>query len=148
MKKCIQIQKDIRSKSKPTHVSTTEWADSINWTIEAWKCHLSGQKWTHPFTICCPEQYALLTDEKGKFILDNVKELHYSSNLANRLWVNRLETQIREMKANDEWLESISWSKLLDQIRESFPKASTNLATYPAKRVVKGHRLIRIKTAA
>jgi hypothetical protein len=148
MKKCIQIQKDIRSKSKPTHVSTIEWANSVNWTIEAWKCHLSGQKWVHSFTICCPEQYALLTDENGRFILENVKDLRFSTNLANRLWMNRLEAQIQEMKANDEWLESIAWSRLLDKIRESFPEVIVPQTKYPTKRVVKGHRLIRIKVAA
>jgi hypothetical protein len=90
----------------------------------------------------------LLTDENGRFILENVKDLRFSTNLANRLWMNRLEAQIQEMKANDEWLESIAWSRLLDIIRESFPEVIVPQTKYPTKRVVKGHRLIRIKVAA
>jgi hypothetical protein len=137
-----------RQKSKPASVSSSAWANAMNWNIEAWKCHLNGQKWAHDFVICCPEQYLMLLDKKGRFILSNPELIQFNDNVANREWAKRLVIQIADMQARGEWNEALIWSKLFTQItRFQRPTPNENKLA-KTKKVIKGHRLIRIKSAA
>ena len=71
MRNLGDIKLAVRKKNKPEYMSKLEWANSINWTIEAWKCYVHGQKWIHDFVITCPEQYFLLLDAKGNLFCRN-----------------------------------------------------------------------------
>lgn len=140
------IKQNTRQKNKPANLSKMEWVSSVNWTIEAWKCHLNGQKWIHEFVINCPEQYHMLLDEKGEFILPNLKKVRFADNEANRDWAVVLRKQIIEMRERGEWNESIEWTKVLRQLMK-FQGSSPNEDLLKNK-AVRGHKLIRIKSAA
>lgn len=137
-----------RQKNKPNQVSASSWANAVNWNIEAWKCYLSGQKWAHSFEICCPEQYYMLLNKKGQFILDNLELVSFTNSVANQEWVNRLSIQIADMRAKGEWTEAIVWSRLLNKVTMNLVPTPNEDAFKKSKKVVKGYRLIRIKTAA
>ena len=148
MKTLENITKNARLKSKPSNISGTAWSNAMNWTIEAWKCELRGQKWVHSFEICCPEQYYLLLDETGRFILSDVNDLNFTDSPAMNKWAVKLESQIADMRSKNEWVESLRWAKLLGLINENLKTTPNEDAFIKSKKVVKGHRLIRIKSAA
>ena len=142
------ISKKARLASKPNNVSASAWANAMNWNIEAWKCVLGGQKWIHTFEICCPEQYYMLLDEKGRFILSDVKDLKFADSTSIRKWVKRIESLIIDMREKSEWNESLKWAALVSQIMSDQSATPNEDVFKKGKRVVKGHRLIRIKSAA
>lgn len=142
------ITKSARLKSKPNNISGTAWSNAMNWTIEAWKCELRGQKWAHSFEICCPEQYYMLLDDNGRFILTGVIDLKFTDSPAMNKWAVKLESQIADMRSKNEWVESLRWAKLLGLIRENVNTKPNEDAFIKTKKVVKGHRLIRINNAA
>ncbi len=140
--------KEARKKNAPMNVSPSEWANAMNWSIEAWKCILSGQKWVHDFEICCPEQYYMLINRKGEFILSEAENVSFSNSLANKNWVKNLENQVADMRARNEWMEALQWMKLIEKINQN-PLPTPNETDFiKTKNVVKGHKLIRIKSAA
>tara|TARA_R110002050_G_scaffold300722_2_gene471964 strand:+ start:110549 stop:110995 length:447 start_codon:yes stop_codon:yes gene_type:complete len=143
-----KIVKQSRQKSKPSSVSASTWANAVNWNIEAWRCYLAGQNWVHTIEICCPEQYYMLVNEKGEFILSNSNLITFQDNLANREWANRLKIQIAEMRSKGEWNEAIEWSKLLVKLTKDSILNPNERALIQQKHTVKGHRLIRINAAA
>lgn len=140
--------KTARLKSKPANVSAATWANAINWSIEAWKCVLGGQKWVHTFEVCCPEQYYLLLDDKGKFILEDSENVKFSNSIANGMWVSKLEKLVIDMRSKSEFNESRQWANLIAKIRDNQDNTPNEDAFKKSKTVVKGHRLIRIKSAA
>jgi hypothetical protein len=142
------IKTEARQKNKPTVVSSTDWANAINWTIEAWKCHLNGQKWAHDFEVCCPEQYYMLLDDNGKLILSNPESITFSDTLANREWITKLSHQIADMRAKGEWTEAAEWVKLLNLVSQNQSYTPNEDAYIKRKKSVKGYRLIRIKNVA
>lgn len=148
MKTIENFTKTARIKSKPVHVSAVAWANAMNWSIEAWKCILGGQKWTHSFEICCPEQYYMLLDAEGKFILEEVDNVKFIDSLANRAWVSTLEKLVVDMRSKSEFNESLQWVALIAKIKDNQQTTPNEDAFRKRKVVVKGHRLIRIKTAA
>lgn len=142
------IQSQARQKSKPSQVSPTAWANAVNWNIEVWKCYLKGQTWTHELEICCKEQYEMLLNKEGRLILPNVRMVRFKDNVANKEWVKQLTVQITDMRDKGEWNESLVWSRLLARI-VIFQKPTPNEeGLKKGKLKVKGHKLIRIKTAA
>jgi len=142
-----KIKRAVRQKAKPSHISSMEWANAMNWNIEAWKCYFNGQKWVHQFEVCCPEQYDMLIDKKGKFILP-LEQVSFRDNEINKLWTKRLQNQIVDMQEKGEWNEALQWRKLYNRI-QSFQRATPNEDHFKkTKTTVKGHRLIRIKSAA
>ena len=142
------IKKNARSKSQPIIVGASAWANAMNWNIEAWKCVLDGQKWTHTFEICCPEQYFLLLDESGQFILSDSKSVKFIDTVANRRWITELENLIIDMRAKQEWTEAKRWEALVSKIKNIQISTPNEDAYKMTKRIVKGHRLIRINSAA
>ncbi|MFT4754539.1 MAG: hypothetical protein ACI85Q_002098 [Salibacteraceae bacterium] len=142
-----KIKSVVRTKNKPAGISKRVWANSINWTIEAWKCYISGQNWIHDFIITCPEQYLLMINEHGVFILPELKSVKFEDNEANKAWSLKLRNQIIEMRDRGEWNESIEWTKVLRQLVK-FQGISPNQENLLKRKSVKGHRLIRIKPAA
>ena len=142
------IIKTARLKNKPANVSAATWANAMNWNIEAWKCHVAGQKWSHSFEICCPEQYFMLLDKKGNFILKNVTDIRFADSIANRSWIKRLEQLVSDMRSKKEWNESMQWASLILKIKENQQITPNEDAFRKSKTVVKGYRLIRIKSAA
>ncbi|MGB0806627.1 MAG: hypothetical protein ACPGRC_08050 [Salibacteraceae bacterium] len=141
------IKQNTRQKNKPSNLSKMQWVSSINWTIEAWKCYLNGQKWIHDFVITCPEQYHMLLNDKGQLILPDLKAVRFEDNEANRAWAKLLRSQIIEMRDRGEWNESIEWTKVLRQLVKS-QGTSPNENGIVKQKAVKGHKLIRIKPAA
>lgn len=141
------IKQSTRQKNKPSNLSKMEWVSSVNWTIEAWKCYLNGQKWIHEFVITCPEQYLMLLNDKGQFILPDLKKVRFEDNQANRLWSSKLQKQISEMRDRGEWNESLEWTKVLNQLVKN-QGSSPNQDSFAKSKSVKGYKLIRIKSAA
>jgi hypothetical protein len=142
-----KIKRTARQKSKPVNVSSSDWANAMNWNIEAWKCYFDGQKWVHQFEVCCPEQYYMLIDKKGKFILP-LSQVCFSENELNKLWLKRLESQIMDMQEKGEWNEALQWRKLYNRIQK-FQLPTPNEDHFKkSKKTIKGHRLIRINVAA
>lgn len=146
MKTFEEIKAASRQKTKPGMISKGEWANAVNWTIEAWKCYLNGQIWIHDFVIKCPEQYFLMLNEKGQFIFP-LKSIRFENNEANRAWAVRLRNGIQEMRLKGEWNESVEWTKVLRQL-VSYQGISPNQDALKKHQAVKGHKLIRIKSAA
>mgnify|MGYP000520336837 CR=1 FL=1 len=146
MKTIHQIKAVSRQKNKPSNVSKVEWANAINWTIEAWKCHLKGQTWIHDFVIKCPEQYFLMLNEKGQFIFP-LKSVRFEDNDANTAWAVRLRHGIQEMRIKGEWNESMEWTKVLRQLIR-YQGVSPNQDALKKRQAIKGYKLIRIKPAA
>jgi len=140
--------KTARLKSKPTNVSAATWANAMNWSIEAWKCVLGGQKWAHSFEVCCPEQYYMLLDTQSKFILEDVENVKFADSIANRAWVSKLEKLVIDMRSKSEFNESLQWVALIAKIKDNQQNTPNEDAFRKGKTVVKGHRLIRIKSAA
>jgi hypothetical protein len=147
MRNLEEIKLKVRKKNKPAYVSKSNWANSINWTIEAWKCYMNGQKWIHDFVVTCPEHYFMLLDENGKFILPELKTVRFENNEANNSWSKELRLQISEMRDRGEWNESIEWTKVLRQLVK-FQGVTPNQDRLVQTKTIKGHRLIRIKPAA
>ena len=147
MRTLDKIKIATRKKVKPTNISKLEWANAVNWTIEAWKCYLNGQKWVHEFEVLCPEQYFMLIDAEGQLILPELKNVKFANNEPNREWSNRLRKQIIEMRARGEWNESMEWTKVLRQLVR-FHGVSPNQDALEKNKAIKGHKLIRIKSAA
>lgn len=146
MKTLEEFKAIARQKTKPSNISKQEWANAINWSIEAWKCHLDGQTWIHDFVIKCPEQYYLMVNERGQFLFP-LKNVQFANNDANKAWAVRLRKSIQEMRAKGEWNESMEWTKVLRQL-VSFQGVSPNQEALKKNKTVKGYKLIRIKSAA
>ena len=147
MRSLNKIKSTIRQKNKPLNLTKLQWVNSVNWTIEAWKCYLGNQVWAHDFVITCPEQYLMMLNEKGMFILSDIKNVRFADNEANKAWELVLKNQIYEMRSRGEWNESIEWTKVLRQLVRC-QGISPNEENFLRKKTIKGHRLIRIKTAA
>jgi hypothetical protein len=142
------IKTTARQRNKPTNVDSSAWANAMNWNIEAWKCHLKGQKWAHTFEICCPEQYFMLLDENGKFILSESTKVHFANTPGNRVWANRIKSQMEDMRLKGEWNEALEWSRLFSKLTKDTLLHPNEAAFANRKKTVKGYRLIRINTAA
>lgn len=142
------IKNAARKKNTPELVKPSVWANAVNWTIEAWNCYLKGQKWTHGFEICCPEQYYLLLNDKGTFILEDTNGLTFTNNLANAKWMQQLQAQIIEMQTKGEWVEAFRWTKLLKKIKGNVKPTPNEDHLVRTKAPIKGQRLIRINSAA
>lgn len=142
-----QLKQDIRRVSKPSNVSSNEWANAVNWNIEVWKCHLSGQQWNIPLEISCPEQYQLLLNEDGNSIVENVELLNFKDNYANRMWAEKLTHLVSDMREKGEWVESLNWIKLLNRVSQN-QRPTPNEGLIRSKGRVKGHKLIRVNQAA
>lgn len=146
--KLEHIVKEARLKSKPQNVSPKEWANAMNWNIEAWKCILNGQKWVHEFEICCPEQYHMLLNKKGQFILSDSENVVFKNTNSIRIWLKELEQQVADMRSKSEWIEALQWSMLIKKITHKTLPTPNEAGFVKTKKIVKGYKLVRIKSAA
>jgi hypothetical protein len=90
----------------------------------------------------------MLLDKKGNFILKNVTDIRFADSVANRSWIKRLEQLVSDMRSKKEWNESMQWASLILKIKENRQITPNEDAFRKSKTVVKGYRLIRIKSAA
>lgn len=149
MKNLQQITSGLRKAKTPQGVSQQQWANAVNWTIEAWKCHLAGQQWMHQIEICAPEQYYALLDKWGNLIVKNADLIRFKNNSAIQNWVVQLKEQIADMRARGEFNEAIRWNAVVQHMEQFvLPTPNENAFKMHKKNVVKGHRLIRIKAVA
>jgi hypothetical protein len=147
MKTLHQITNRLRKSSTPTGVNNAQWANAVNWTIEAWKCYLAGQKWMHALTICAPEQYYALLNKTGELIVGNKSLLRFENNGAISNWTAQLKEQIADMRSKGEFNESLRWGRILAELEQFMLPTPNENSIKTMKPRVKGHRLIRIKAA-
>lgn len=149
MRNLQQITSGLRKSKTPTGVNQQQWANAVNWTIEAWKCHLAGQQWTHQIEICAPEQYYALLDKCGNLIVKNTQLIGFKNNIAINKWMHQLKDQIVDMRARGEFNEAIRYNSLVQHIAQFvLPTPNETALKRNKKNVVKGHKLIRIKPVA